>query len=186
MNHLARLLGPWPAGLGPRLGSLCLLALSACATLTGGGGAAGSGAGVGDPAPDLTVNGFYDSRPIPLSSLRGKVVLLDVWASWCVPCKAELPALDEMAPRLRAKGIEIVAVSVDEVRADAETFLRTRKNWALTLAHDPSGQVPERMKVEKMPTSYIIDARGVVRHVNAGYEPGDVEKIERRLLELAR
>ena len=163
------------------------VAFSGCAAMAGGqGGGGGLPPGIGEPAPDITVAGFWDKKPIRLSSYRGKVVLLDIWASWCVPCKDELPALDAMANRLRGKGIEVVAVSVDEERPAAEAFVKTRKQWQLTLAHDPSGTVADRLQPTKMPTTYVIDAAGLVRHVNAGYYPGDVEKLEAQLLALAK
>jgi thiol-disulfide isomerase/thioredoxin len=117
--------------------------------------------------------------------MKGKVVLLDIWASWCGPCKEEMPLLDEMAERLKPKGIEFVAVSIDEDKAAAESFLRTRGKWSLTIAHDPKGKVPDAMQPPKMPTSYIVDGRGIVRYVNAGFDRSDVKKIEDRLLTLA-
>jgi thiol-disulfide isomerase/thioredoxin len=167
---------------------ICMAALAAglagCATAGGGGGS--DGPGVGAPAPDLKLTGFYDKKPIRLSDYRGKVVLLDIWASWCAPCKEEMPQLDALASRLRGKGVEILAVSIDEDRPAAESFLKTRRKWALTLAHDPAGTVPERLQPPKMPTSYIIDSSGIVRHVNAGFQAGDADRLEAQLLELAR
>jgi thiol-disulfide isomerase/thioredoxin len=152
----------------------------------GGGGGGLSGGGVGDPIPDLTVQEFWGKEAIRLSDLRGKVVLLDIWASWCAPCKDEMPALDEIAGRLRGKGVEIIAVSIDEERPAAEEFLkRTRKRWALTVAHDPRGAIPEVLQPPKMPTSYVIDGKGILRHVNAGFERGDAARIEAQLRELA-
>jgi cytochrome c biogenesis protein CcmG/thiol:disulfide interchange protein DsbE len=163
-------------------------ATTGCATAGGGSEAAGSAgsAGEGEPAPELTVNGFWDKKPIHLSAYRGKVVLLDIWASWCTPCKEEMPQLDALAARLRGKGVEILAVSIDEDRPAAESFLKTRRKWSLTLAHDPAGAVPERLQPPKMPTSYIIDSKGIVRHVNAGFNAGDADKLEAQLLALAR
>lgn len=144
-----------------------------------------AGGGVGEAAPDLALTG-WDGKPMKLSSLRGKVVLLDIWASWCVPCKDELPALDALAKKFRAQGAdaEIVAVSIDEDRGAADAFLKTRPSWALTFVHDPAGAVPEKLQPPKMPTSYLIDKKGVLRAVNAGYEPGDVEKLEAKIRDL--
>jgi len=93
--------------------------------------------------------------------------------------------LDDMANRLRAKGVEIVAVSIDDNREDAETFLRSRPNWSLRLAHDPDGKLPGRLQPPKMPSSYIVDRRGFIRQVNAGFERGDAQRIEARLVALA-
>jgi thiol-disulfide isomerase/thioredoxin len=178
---------------GPGRASVVVLLSLSCATGSGSTGASGSSASedqaapnVGAPVPDLTVDGFWDKKPIRLSGYKGKVVLLDIWASWCAPCKEELPALNEMAARLAGKGIEIVAISVDEDREAAETFLKKHKRWSLTLAHDPGGSVPSSLNPPKMPTSYIIDGQGIVRHVNAGYQTGDARRFEKQLLALAR
>jgi thiol-disulfide isomerase/thioredoxin len=143
------------------------------------------GAMVGRPLPNLRLASLNGSRAVRLGDLRGKVVLLDVWASWCAPCKQELPMLDDMAGRLRGKGIEIVAVSVDDNREDAEGFLRSRSKWSIRLAHDPDGKLPSKLNPPKMPSSYFIDRNGVIRQVNAGFEQGDARKIETRLMALA-
>lgn len=164
------------------LGAAFLLAgcASMSATPEGTGGPM-----VGQRAPDVDVVEL-DGKPLSLASLRGRVVLLDVWASWCPPCKKELPLLDQMAARLKGKGIEILAVSIDEEKANAVRFLDSRARWTLTLAHDARKVVGERYRPEKMPSSFVIDKDGVVRHVNAGFVPGDEAKIERQLVDLAK
>jgi thiol-disulfide isomerase/thioredoxin len=140
---------------------------------------------VGQAMPDLKLYPLGGGNELRLSGFKGKVVLLDLWASWCAPCKVELPMLDDMAVRLRAKGIEIVGISVDDNRDDAEQFLRSRPSWSLKLAHDPDGNVPKRLQAAKMPSSYVIDRNGIIRQVNSGFERGDAKKIEARLVELA-
>jgi thiol-disulfide isomerase/thioredoxin len=157
---------------------------STSASANGGGG--GDSHAVGEVMPDLSMDEFYKRNEIKLSKRRGKVVLLDIWASWCVPCKDELPALDDLARRLHGKGVEIIAVSIDEEREAAEAFLKKRKKWNLTLAHDPNGVIPDRLQLTTMPTSYLIDRKGVLRHVNAGYNPGDEARLEAQLRALAQ
>ena len=157
------------------------VALIGCATT----GAAGVPAqSVGAPLPPLVLEKFAGGQ-LELDAFRGKVVLLDLWASWCAPCKDELPVLDDLAVRLADSGVVIVALSVDEDRAAAEAFLATRPHWSMVLAHDPRGRVPEQLQPSKMPTSYLIDAGGIVRHINAGFEPADAARIEARLRALA-
>jgi thiol-disulfide isomerase/thioredoxin len=151
---------------------------------TGSGGGATAG-GIGQPMPDLVLRRMHGPGTFTLASLRGKIVLLDIWASWCEPCKEEMPVLDAMAARLKSRGVEIVAVSIDTEKAAAEAFLRARPRWRLTLAHDPAGRVAEALQPEKMPSSYVVDGNGVLRHVNTGFYAGDAEKIEGWLLELA-
>jgi len=155
-----------------------------CAT-AGTGEGAGGGNQIGAPAPDIHVESL-GGKPLGLDDYRGKVVLLDVWASWCGPCKQELPMLDDMARRLRGDGVEVLAVSVDQQRANVVKFLKARPHWSLTIAHDPSGQIADRLAPEKMPTSYIIDREGIIRFVNSGFEPSDAAVIERRLADVAK
>ena len=162
--------------------ALLLLLTIGCATT---GAARGPAQATGAPMPPLVLQRMSGGE-LDLASRKGKVVLLDLWASWCPPCKDELPVLDDIAVRLRDQGVEIIALSIDEDRASAEAFLATRPHWTLTLAHDPGSRVPELLQPQKMPTSYLIDAEGVVRQINGGFEPGDGPRLEARLRELAR
>ena len=176
-------------GEGPRvLLALALCALASCATAGGeGGGVAAASAGgnqVGAPVPEIKVESL-GGKKIDVASYRGRVLLLDVWASWCGPCKQELPMLDAMARRLKGQGIDVLAVSVDQERANVDKFLKGHGHWALTIAHDPAGAIAERLQPDKMPTSYVIDRAGIVRYVNAGFVPDDAATIEKRLLEVA-
>jgi thiol-disulfide isomerase/thioredoxin len=169
----------------------CLFGAVACAGGGGSGGKPAADAGddgkslVGTTAPDAEFAPLRGSEPLKLSALRGKVVLLDFWASWCVPCQEELPLLDEMATRLSDKGIEIIGVSIDEEKGDAETFLERKKSWSLKLGHDPEQAGAKLFNPPKMPTSYVIDREGVVRHVNAGFQREDAEKVEAELVKVA-
>lgn len=160
-----------------------LLAIASCAT-TGGGGGEGQ-APVGAPLPPIKVDAL-SGKTINVASYKGRVLLLDVWASWCDPCKQELPVLNDMAKRLKSQGIDILAVSVDQERANVDKFLHTHgSHWSLTIAHDPRGEVAELLQPDKMPTSYVVDRAGIVRYVNAGFLPADASTIEQHLLEVA-
>jgi len=161
--------------------------LASCATAGGGAGggtSSASGNQVGAPVPEIKVESL-GGKKIDVASYRGRVLLLDVWASWCGPCKQELPMLDAMAKRLKGQGIDVLAVSVDQDRANVDKFLKGHGHWALTIAHDPGGAIAERLQPDKMPTSYVIDRSGIVRYVNAGFVPDDAATIEKRLLEVA-
>ena len=169
--------------------ALAAVVLASCVTESGaGGGGRGSGSQpgnqVGAPIPALHVQSL-SGKKITVESYRGRVLLLDVWASWCGPCKQELPMLDAMARRIKAQGVEVLAVSVDQERANVDKFLKGHGKWALTIAHDPAGAIAEQLQPDKMPTSYVIDRAGIVRYVNAGFVPDDAAVIERRLLEVA-
>jgi peroxiredoxin len=138
----------------------------------------------GQPAPDFDGQ-TLSHQSLKLSSLRGKVVLLDFWASWCEPCKKELPLLSKLAPRLKARGIEVIAVNIDDDPRNAESFLR-QKGIALTVVSDAGKKIVGRWEPPKMPSSYVIDPTGTVRAVNGGFEPGDESKLETQLLDLVK
>lgn len=139
---------------------------------------------VGQPLPELSVRDL-DGRRRRISDYRGRVVLLDVWASWCEPCKVELPMLDDMAARLRDKGVVVLAVSVDQEDRPMRRFIAQRPHWQVTFLHDPDASVPDALQPPKMPTSYVLDREGVVRMVNQGFERADAPRIEQKLGELA-
>jgi thiol-disulfide isomerase/thioredoxin len=163
---------------GPSAGASAGSPAAAPATSSGGSD------GIGRPAPEIVIDRM-DGKPLSLSSLRGKVVLLDVWASWCGPCQKELPMLDAIARRLHGRGVEVLAVSIDQERSNLVKFLEVQPGWALTVAHDPRGRIAETLQPDKMPTSYVIDRAGVIRYVNSGFDPSDAAVIERLLEELA-
>jgi len=172
---------------GERVGvkAICLAAAVLVVSCATGGAAGGASASqVGLPAPEITVQRM-SGKPVSLSNYRGQVVLLDIWATWCGPCKQELPMLDDIASRLHHRGVEVLAVSVDQERENVVKFLGARGHWALTIAHDSKGEIADRLQPDKMPTSYIIDRQGIIRYVNYGFVPGDAPAIERRLVDLA-
>jgi thiol-disulfide isomerase/thioredoxin len=188
--------------MGDRLRAFRIASLTCAFALATSGGCASSEAGredtatpakkpsrtsgkVGGPMPSVVVKRFEGGGKIDLGALKGKVVLVDIWASWCAPCMEEMPLLDEMAGRLKQKGVQIIAVSVDEDKESAQTFLGSRPSWSLTVAHDPKGKLPEALQPGKMPSSYVVDAEGIIRYVNEGFERGDLKVLEKRLVALA-
>jgi cytochrome c biogenesis protein CcmG, thiol:disulfide interchange protein DsbE len=173
---------------GLALAAVIILVASCAATTASPSGpseGAVRGPRVGAKLPAFKVKDF-DGKVVDRTAWHGKVLLLDLWASWCAPCKEELPILDGLAERLARQGVVVLAVSIDEDREDAVRFLDSRaRPWALALAHDPEGRVAERLAPPKMPTSYIVDRAGIIRHINEGFQRGDAEAIEARLVALA-
>jgi peroxiredoxin len=157
--------------------------LLAAAALVAVAGAASAEVKPGTRAVDFERKSL-DGQTVRLSALRGKVVLIDFWASWCEPCKAELPRLAELSERLRAHGVEIVTVNVDDDPKAAERFLASH-DLHLTVVTDPDKKIVGAYEPEKMPSSYAIDRNGVVHAINGGFERGDETKIEKQLLALA-
>jgi peroxiredoxin len=138
----------------------------------------------GQPAADFAAPTLAGS-PLKLSSLRGKVVLVDFWASWCEPCKKELPLLDKLAPKLRARGIEIVAVNIDDDTKKASDFVASHA-LHLTVVPDSTKKIVGAYEPPKMPSSFVVDKSGVVRSVHGGFEPGDEAKLEAELTQLVQ
>jgi thiol-disulfide isomerase/thioredoxin len=146
-----------------------------------------AGAKVGDRAAEFTLPGL-DGTQVKLSDLKGNVVVIDFWASWCAPCRKELPALDTLARGYAdaKKPVVILAVNVDKERGNAEKLLGSLRIGALRVLLDPEGKVPSAYDVPTMPTSIVVDAKGLVREVNAGFEPGDEKKIAAQIDGLLR
>lgn len=110
-------------------------------------------------------------------SLRGKVVLVDFWASWCGPCQKSFPWLSTLYDRYSAKGFTVVAINLDKDRLAAEAFLE-KHPAPFPVAFDPSGKTAKAFKVWGMPTSFIIDPAGNVLYSYAGFNPGNAGTVE--------
>ena len=108
---------------------------------------------VGGRAPEIGVNAL-NGRPVRIASLRGKVVLVDFWASWCAPCRQEFPVLERLHRTYASQGLAIVGVSVDNDVANVRTFLR-RNSASFLIAHDPRKVAAARYGGTAMPSSYI-------------------------------
>jgi thiol-disulfide isomerase/thioredoxin len=120
------------------------------------------------PAPDFTLP-TLSGAPIHLSELRGKVVLLNFWATWCVPCRTEMPSLEALYQRYQERGLDILAINVDTLStAGVEAFVQ-EGGVTFRIALDPSWSTARVYGVVGLPTTYLIDREGnvVVREVGA-------------------
>ena len=133
----------------------------------------------GEKAPEIAQNDL-DGKSFKLSSMRGKVVVVDFWASWCKPCRAELPALDRLYKTYRGQGLEIIGVSLDQDADAARAFLRDRPVSFRNL-HDDGKKIADQYGLPAMPSSYLIDRSGTIRHVHAGFRAGDEEIFKREI-----
>jgi cytochrome c biogenesis protein CcmG, thiol:disulfide interchange protein DsbE len=150
-----------------------------CAAPIGVAASLASAADVGAPAPALslpTANG----ETVNIDQLKGKVVYVDFWASWCGPCRKSFPWMTEMQKKYGPAGFTVVAVNVDKKRPDAERFLQSTPA-AFTVVYDPAGTTPTAWNVKAMPTSYVIDAKGSVAMVESGFKDENVPELESRI-----
>jgi len=116
---------------------------------------------------------------VSLESLRGRVVVVDFWASWCGPCRQSFPWLASLHERLASKGLTIVAVNLDKERSAAMGFLADYPA-PFTVAFDPEGHTAEAYKVKGMPSTYVVSTDGRILYSHIGFDPkrtGELEAI---------
>ncbi|HEX7917473.1 TlpA disulfide reductase family protein [Rudaea sp.] len=141
--------------------------------------------GVGERAPDFRLPQLGKDAPLGLADLHGKVVFVDFWASWCSPCREAMPQYEKLRASLPGDAFAILAVNVDETRADAEKFLAAHPvGYAIVL--DPAGEVPKAYGLIGMPTSYLIDRNGVVRWRGQGFKSADIDTLRQEIDKLAK
>lgn len=143
-----------------------LLALVLGLGLTTGSHAAGFEARASTPAPELRARDL-DGLPKTLASYRGKVVLLNFWATWCPPCLREMPSMERLRLKMAGRPLEIVALNSAESLDDVNAFLAKMK-LGFPVLLDPDGSNTRRWKVFALPTSLLLDATGRVRYVLTG------------------
>lgn len=145
---------------------LMLASLCALATLSGVHASAANPA-----APDFTLPGKAGDA-IALAKLKGQVVMVNFWASWCGPCRTEMPLMDQIYKKYSAAGFTLVGVNVDTDSADAQKFL-SQVPVSFPIAFDRDNKVSKLYDVSAMPSSVFIDRKGNVRALHRGYKAGD-------------
>lgn len=137
---------------------------------------------LGFPAPEIRLPALQGTSTLALADLRGKVVYLDFWASWCGPCRQSLPELEKLRNKY-APHFEVFAVNLDEKPADGLKFLE-KYPVSYPVVSDAEARFPEMFRIKGMPTSYIVDREGNLRYVHEGYRDGDAQKIESLIKQL--
>lgn len=112
-------------------------------------------------APDFTLRALDDDEDVSLSSLRGKPVVVNFWASWCAPCKDEAPFLEQMWERYRERGLVVVGVDTNDFRRDARRFVK-RYGLSFPIAYDGPGKARDAYGVSGFPETYVVDREGRV------------------------
>jgi thiol-disulfide isomerase/thioredoxin len=143
----------------------------------------------GDVAPDFAFSSFEGER-LSLSDFRGRPVLINFWATWCQPCRAEMPAIDEAVRRYASDNVAVLAINRGERFGPADEWADELGVVFTAFGYDPEESVYDRYEARGMPTSFFIDAQGVITEVVvgplresdldfslqktiAGYQPGD-------------
>lgn len=122
-------------------------------------------------APDFKLDA-YGGKALGLGELRGQVVMINFWASWCVPCKQEMPLLEQMHKKYKPMGFTMLGVNVEPDSAAAEGVLR-QIPVSFPVLFDRENRVSKLYNVQGMPSSVLIDRKGNVRYLHKGYKPGD-------------
>jgi len=142
------------------------------------------GSGEIRPAPDFTLP-VRGGGELQLSELRGQVVLVNFWATWCGPCRKEMPLLDELYRKYQGLGFTLLGVNVEADGRLADGFLaETPVSFPILL--DAESRVSSLYEVSAMPSTVIVDRQGNVRLVHFGYQPGDEQKYQDTIRALIR
>ena len=122
-------------------------------------------------APELIFT-TATGESLPLAALRGKVVYLDYWASWCAPCRHSFPWMEQMQERYGERGFVVLAVNVDRDRAEAQRFLAVSPA-KFRIAYDPNGDTARLMNIKGMPSSFLIGRDGAIISSHIGFRDTD-------------
>ncbi len=123
------------------------------------------------PAPDFTL-AARGGQHLSLSQYKGQVVMINFWATWCGPCRQEMPLLDAMYQKYKRMGFTLIGVNVEPDSKAAEEYLK-KVPVTFPIAFDPDSSVSKLYAVQGMPSSVIIDRKGNARVIHKGYRPGD-------------
>jgi peroxiredoxin len=121
-------------------------------------------------APDFTLKSQKGDN-LKLSELRGKVVLINFWASWCGPCRQEMPVLDELYQHYHSLDFTVLGVNVEQTSDDAKSLLKD-VSVSFPILFDSDNKVSKMYDVKGMPSTVLVDRDGNVRYMHMGYQPG--------------
>lgn len=133
-------------------------------------------------APSFTLRGV--AGPVCLDSLRGRVVVVDFWASWCQPCRRSFPWLDGVQKRYRDRGVVVVAIDLDRTREAADAFLAEHPA-DVTVAFDPTGRVAEAWHVAGMPSTFLVGRDGALLHAHVGFDERKAADLDHLIAEVS-
>lgn len=162
------------------LKAFSLLVLSVAMVLSPGAFAAK----VDQNAPEISLPGL-DGKTVKLSGLKGQVVMVNFWASWCQPCLTEMPLIEALYNKYKKIGFTVLAVNVDEDPANAHAMLK-EVPVSFPVVLDTKNTSIQEYQVQAMPSTYMVDRKGVIREVHRGYKVGDEAEYENYIRKLLR
>ncbi|MDH5409377.1 MAG: TlpA family protein disulfide reductase [Gammaproteobacteria bacterium] len=139
---------------------------------------------VSGKAPNFTLKSNTGSN-LKLSEFRGQVVMINFWASWCAPCRQEMPLLEDMYKKYKRLGFTILGVNVEENSAPAKKLLRSIP-VSFPILFDTQNKVSKLYKVSAMPSTVLVDRNGNMRYLHKGYKPGYEKDYAKQVRELVR
>lgn len=122
--------------------------------------------------PNCTLKPLNDAPALNFEQFKGKVVYVDFWASWCGPCATSFPFMNNLSRDLKAQGLEVIGVNLDENLEESKQFLE-QQPANFIIASDPEQHCAKQFGLKAMPSSYLIDRKGFIRHVHIGFRPGE-------------
>jgi len=173
-----------------RIRFLAAIALLACGSTSGttqetGTSAASAGHPlIGSPAPGFALSTANAKGKFDLAKVKGKVVVVDFWATWCDPCKKSFPKLQDLYTKFNASGMELVGISEDEENAGIAEFGQSHGAVKFPLAWDSGKTIAGQWQPKSMPSTFVVDRNGIVRFAHLGYHDGDEAEIEKEVKSL--
>lgn len=130
----------------------------------------------GDKAPDFTVE-MVDGQKVTLSSLKGKVVMINFWATWCPPCREEFKRMQkDVVDRFKDKDFQLLAISRGEKKATVDQF-RDKQGYTFPMGLDPTQEIYKKYASNYIPRNFIVGKDGKVIYVSVGYSPDEFENM---------
>ena len=163
------------------------LGVVACGDAASSGGAESATSGthplVGSAAPEFSIATADKKGRVNLGALRGKVVIVDFWATWCEPCKKSFPKLQDVYTKYKASGVEVVGISEDD-EADGIREFGQNLGAKFPLGWDADKSIAGKWQPKTMPSTFIVDKTGVIRFAHVGYHDGDEAELDKEIKSL--
>ncbi len=156
---------------------------AALAALTAASAAFAAGGDLG-PAPAFSLT-TLSGQPASLGQYKGQVVLVNFWATWCGPCKQEMPLLNQMYKQYKPAGFTLLGINVDKDEPAVKELL-ARMPVSFPVLLDPANRTSKAYHVDEMPSTVIIDRKGEIRYIHRGYQPGDENEYQDRIRQLVQ